>query len=86
MVPFSTRINYNSDGAAICEGIYVDDVQITDASIRTCDNLDCSASAPDVVVEACSVVDLCAGTTAGWACAARWRGMQKIYHCSSGWG
>jgi hypothetical protein len=38
------EINYNADAASICEGFYVDDIAVTDATELVCDALDCQAT------------------------------------------
>lgn len=58
------EINYNTDSAAVCEGLFVDDVVITNAIQRSCDTLTCS-SVPSVSVESCTSTDLCTATGSG---------------------
>ena len=58
------EINYNTDAAEICEGLYVDNVNFTNLTMKTCDVKVCAPSA-NVVLESCTAVDSCPAPGAG---------------------
>lgn len=63
------EINYNSDPGEICEGLYVDDIAITDLTLHTCDAQRCGSCATTLTGP---LTDLRAVKTGGSSAAFTW--------------
>ena len=84
------EINYNTDDGAICEGIYLDDFVLTNATVRGCDQLDCApggcSSTPLAVTDVLAVKDVSVNPPAdvvfSWSSEAAAAGGYRVYRAN----